>query len=749
MTGYARQGRGGCVGADEIRSQSFNLNELFRDVTYEIDYYQRDYTWGEEEVRTLLRDLCDSFRNWSGDSAYRRRPHTAPQYFLGPFVYHEPSRNRRYLVDGQQRFVTLHVLSLQLRLWAQEAGDPQTVDQLNRVITTDGKHFCVGITDHDPVLRAIIEGRKYETGAGDSLSRRNLWARSQQIESQLAEELDAEELHHFTEWLLKRVVLVGIRAAGPDHGYRMFETMNDRGARLTAVDLLKSHLLSNVGAGEEQLNTQWQEMLRELSTDRDDPQAASRFIKAYLLARCAREGLAEDRRQITTNLNVWVRHNATHLGLTAGRPDHFLKFVQDLLKSARLYRPVLAATRTLKKDGDRLETVLFNERNGLGVQSVAVLAAIDPDDQPTDAKDKGRLVASYIDRWYALRILQDLPVQAADADALVHTELVPLLRGCRTVAEVASMLGDRVRRDGNPVREAITLGLRGNNAHQIRYLLARATAYTDEACKKPSDILAYLDRDQFHIEHLWANHHHRVAGDIPDPVVFRSRRNQLGGLGLLRGRENSSINDLPFHDKTPLYARGNVLLGVMAPEYDRRNPELRDFIKRHQLDRHLRAFGARETMTTVIATRQELYLRLFEHIWNPERLGLPAAVAAPPAGGSGRPAGRPRQAASRRNPSSGRRTDVAKMIDAQILKAGTRIVLAYRATEHWATIDANGGIILTATGGTPYGRVDEAGAVARGTKTCQGMNEWHIEDENGVRVSLRTVRDRAAAAGAL
>lgn len=187
----------------------------------------------------------------------------------------------------------------------------------------------------------------------------------------------------------------------------------------------------------------------------------------------------------------------------------------------------------------------------------------------------------------------------------------------------------------------------------------------------------------------------------------------------------------------------------MAPEYDRRNPELRDFIKRHQLDRHLRAFGARETMTTVIATRQELYLRLFEHIWNPERLGLPAAVAAPPAGGSGRPAGRPRQAASRRNPSSGRRTDVAKMIDAQILKAGTRIVLAYRATEHWATIDANGGIILTATGGTPYGRVDEAGAVARGTKTCQGMNEWHIEDENGVRVSLRTVRDRAAAAGAL
>jgi hypothetical protein len=53
------------------------------------------------------------------------------------------------------------------------------------------------------------------------------------------------------------------------------------------------------------------------------------------------------------------------------------------------------------------------------------------------------------------------------------------------------------------------------------------------------------------------------------------------------------------------------------------------------------------------------------------------------------------------------------------------------------------------TGGTPCGRVDEAGAVARGTKTCQGMNEGHMEDETGTRISLRTLRDRAVASGAL
>lgn len=737
------------MGSDEIRSQGFSLKELFRDVTYEIDYYQRDYTWGEDEVRTLLRDLCGSFKNWSSDPAHLRRPHTAPQYFLGPFVYYEPAKNQRYLVDGQQRFVTLHLLFLQLRLSAQERADTQAVDRLNRVITIDGEHFSLGITDHEPVLRAVAEARKYETGVGDSLSRRNLWARSQQIESQLAEELDAENLHRFTEWLLDRVVLVGIRAASPDHGYRMFETMNDRGARLTAVDLLKSHLLSHVQANEDQLNTQWHEMLRELAIDREDPTAASRFIKAFLLARCAREGHDDDRRQIDSNLNVWVRHNAAYLGLVPERPENFLRFVRDLLKLARLFRPFLAAGRALKKDGDRLEAVLFNERNGLSCQTVAILAAIDPDDRPSDAKDKGRIVAAYMDRWYALRILQDLPVQVADADSLVHDMLVPLLRRCHTAADIASALGDLVTQDGGSVRDAVTLGLRGNNAHQIRYLLARATAYVEEACQRSYEVLAYLDRDRFHIEHLWANHHHRVQEEIPDPVVFRSRRNQLGGLGLLMGRENSSINDLPLKDKAVYYARSNVLLGIIAPGYDQRNPLLREFIKTHKLDKVLRPFSPRETMTSIVQTRQDLYLNLFEHIWNPERLGLSLPVCGEPGGSDGPPAPTHPAVAPRRQIAGRRRTDVARMVAAHILTAGTRIVLTYRSTDHWATIDEDGGIVLAATGGTPYGRVDEAGAVARGTKTCQGMNEWRIEDKAGARISLRTLRDRAMASGAL
>ncbi|MGA6220936.1 GmrSD restriction endonuclease domain-containing protein [Streptomyces umbrinus] len=738
------------MATDEIKSQGFNLKELFRDVSYEIDYYQRDYTWGEEEVRTLLRDLCTSFRQWGSDPALLRRPGNAPQYFLGPFVYYEQSRNRRCLVDGQQRFVTLHLIFLQLRARAQDLGYTRPVDRLNRTITTDGHHFSVGISDHEPVLRAISQGRTYEPGAGDSLSRRNLWARSQQIAALLAEELDSERLDRFIDWLLDRVVLVGIRAVNQDHGYRMFETMNDRGARLTAVDLLKSYLLSNVGSREDELNTNWQEMLRELATDREDAGAPARFIKAALLARHVRPRDADDRRQIDNNLNVWVRKNTDHLGLHPDRPENFMRFVTSLLDTARLFRPLLAASRELKQKDDRLEAVFFNERNGLQAQAVAMLSAIRPDDLPADAKEKGRLVANFIDRWYVLRVLQDLSVQTSDVADLVHDTLVPRLRACRNVSDVAAFLGGLAAQDADPNAEATTFGLRGNNSHQVRYVLARTTGFVEEECERPGSILAYLDHKQFHIEHLWAKHHSRVEVEIPDPVVFRTRRNQLGGLGLLPGRENSSFNDLPLTQKIPLYRRHNTLLGILAADFDLRNPPLRAFIKTHHLDALLRPFGPMEAMTKVVKTRQSLYLRLCALIWHPERLGLhlptPETDLHPPQDAK-QTAPQPHASAPRA--ARRRTTDVAKMLDAGVLKPGTPIVLTYRSVDHWATVDADGGIVLKATGGTAYGRVDEAGAVVRGTKTCQGMNEWRIEDQQGVRVSLRTLRDQAQASGLL
>ena len=54
----------------------------------------------------------------------------------------------------------------------------------------------------------------------------------------------------FIDWLQDRVQLVQITAYADDDAYAIFETMNDRGLKLTPADMLKSYLLANVDEGD-------------------------------------------------------------------------------------------------------------------------------------------------------------------------------------------------------------------------------------------------------------------------------------------------------------------------------------------------------------------------------------------------------------------------------------------------------------------------------------------------------------------
>jgi uncharacterized protein with ParB-like and HNH nuclease domain len=110
-----------------IDGATFNLHELFSRACYQIEYYQREYAWSAEDVRTLIADLFEAFERAWQEPRMLRRGRGEP-FFLGPFVYVEQDRHVRFLVDGQQRFTTLHLLFLHLR---QKATDLEQRDVEN------------------------------------------------------------------------------------------------------------------------------------------------------------------------------------------------------------------------------------------------------------------------------------------------------------------------------------------------------------------------------------------------------------------------------------------------------------------------------------------------------------------------------------------------------------------------------------------------------------------------------------------
>lgn len=123
------------MSAASIEGDAFILQELFERWSYDIDYYQREFAWSADDVRTLVDDLVTQFRMAKRDPRTRQGMRLfADPYFLGPFVYHDERPGVRFLVDGQQRFTVLHLVFIHLYRQAQALGRRDTEDKLNRVI---------------------------------------------------------------------------------------------------------------------------------------------------------------------------------------------------------------------------------------------------------------------------------------------------------------------------------------------------------------------------------------------------------------------------------------------------------------------------------------------------------------------------------------------------------------------------------------------------------------------------------------
>ena len=309
------------------------------------------------------------------------------------------------------------------------------------------------------------------------------YVRSEDIREYLETNVDDGELPSFITWLLAQVVLVGIEAPSRDSGFRIFESMNDRGARLTPVDLLKSFLRPEVNQDEEELNQRWRDMLAELTSAREDPAAPSEFLKAALVAHYAR---IDEENTDADEIDAGTPSlGSTTCAGPAGAPEaptQFFAFVEKLIRLATVHRTFLVAT--LKPDHHHgLAALYYNEINGLSNQMAFVLAAIRPTDTPTAAKDKAALIANFIDRWYVLRVLTDESALPRDLNVLMP-DLIPLLQKCRDYTDVVTVLSPNLDVDDS-FGNIDQFGLRGNRVAQVRYLLARLTAFVETGWNEP------------------------------------------------------------------------------------------------------------------------------------------------------------------------------------------------------------------------------------------------------------------------
>jgi uncharacterized protein with ParB-like and HNH nuclease domain len=396
------------VDVDRIDGTPRTIRDLFTARKYGVDYYQREYAWTKANADELLNDLSGRFLDSYNDDDVRRDTLGYRPYFLGPIV----TNNRRgtlYLVDGQQRLTTLTLLLIYLFHLQKDRRPEDRVDLREFIASTRVGEwtFNLDIEDRIPCMRALLDGHDPDVGPDDE-SVQNLWDRYQDIEKLFPQELNDKKLPFFVDWLLERVAVVDIATPDQEMALEIFETMNDRGLRLTTTDMLKSYLLAMIRDSEtiKASNQLWRTRVAALAETAD--KGDSDFIRNWLRGKYAetirerrKDALPGDFDIIGTAPHKWVRDNHDAIGLV--RPSDYALFVQrDFDRLSARYLQLLEASQSLVPG---MEEVFYNAWNGFTLQYPLILAAISPGDDDETFVRKAQMVAGWTDIFVTRRMV--------------------------------------------------------------------------------------------------------------------------------------------------------------------------------------------------------------------------------------------------------------------------------------------------------------------------------------------------------
>lgn len=270
------------------------LGSLILHSRFHVPQHQRDYKWDRERVKTYLDDLFE---------ALDRHDH---QYFVGMMVFMADQDKLRVL-DGQQRLATTIILYSAIRDWFQlNAPDSSTSTQIQADFIGRSDY---GDTDIKPKLELNVYNndlfQKHVTSGSDTeslqLDVRNTGRKGhnvaliksiEYVRSRVSEQAEAcgpnkkaiEFFSNFIKFIRDQVVVVRLTVPNESNAFRVFETLNDRGMDLSAIDLLKNYLFGAAHSKSKtslaQLERDWTTLIQILQESRQDD-----FLKVYWTSR--------------------------------------------------------------------------------------------------------------------------------------------------------------------------------------------------------------------------------------------------------------------------------------------------------------------------------------------------------------------------------------------------------------------------------------------------------------------------------
>lgn len=204
---------------------------------YVIPVYQRNYTWKKhKQAQQLLEDIKKILK------------HETSRHFLGSIVYVITKTDfivrEREVVDGQQRLVTMFLITYALKEIASDNGDTQISDYLvhNYLENNETGEYKYrlrpSVSDDDAYLYIATDRvSEYE---GSSIIMENY----KYIKSALAGLVASHTLMEVIN-AIRNLYIVRIELESGDDAQQIFESINSTGEKLTPADLIRNFIMMN------------------------------------------------------------------------------------------------------------------------------------------------------------------------------------------------------------------------------------------------------------------------------------------------------------------------------------------------------------------------------------------------------------------------------------------------------------------------------------------------------------------------
>jgi hypothetical protein len=507
-------------------------------LTYRVPRFQRDYSWTQDEWEDLWQDIQETMRP-GGELAH----------YMGYLVLQSQDNRSFDVIDGQQRLTTLSLLALAVLKCLQELAASGVDSEDNRRRVEQLRQSFIGYLDpvtlvprtklslnrnNDAYYRDyLVPLQKLpQRGlrASEQLLRKAFEWLARQVGEQYARPQNGAELAKFLDRLSDKLFFTVITVTDELNAFKVFETLNARGVRLSPTDLLKNYLFSVVyresshGQEIDALERRWESLVGRLGGE-----SFPDFLRAHWNSR-----------------RRFVRESDLFKTIRTETPDK--RKVFDLLREMEQDIDVYVALSNPEDD-------LWSEEQRQSVREL---------------------------RMFSVR--QPWPLLMAAFRAFNTQGMTELLRACSVISfrynVISSLVTNEQERTYNGVAQRIAAGELASPAQVIRALspiyvaddgfrqnFANKVLRTSAARNK--QIVRYLlfaleahltgsvydfDSPRYSLEHILPENPAGNWGQFSDEQV-EAAVYRLGNFVMLETKANRELGNRPFDEKRPVYAQ--------------------------------------------------------------------------------------------------------------------------------------------------------------------------------------------------